>query len=149
MRSKTCLLIALTAGILVAGGALPALSAGTQAGAAPGRYTMTPTENGFLRLDTQTGAVSLCMRKDGRWACESVADDAKLLRDEIARLARENEALRRRLAELEGRKSGRPGLTLPSEEEVDKALSLMERFLRKFKDMAKRLAEDPQPGTPL
>ena len=110
---------------------------------------MTPTEKGFLRLDTQTGAVSLCSRSDGRWVCEAVADDTSSLRDEVARLSRENEALRRRLAELEGRKSGRPGLALPSEQEVDKALSLMERFLRKFRDMAKRLSEDPQPGTPL
>ena len=31
----------------------------------PGRYTMTPTEGGFLRLDTQAGSVSFSRSKTG------------------------------------------------------------------------------------
>ena len=39
-----------------------------------GRYTMTPVEGGFMRLDTQTGAVALCTRKSETWTCEPVDD---------------------------------------------------------------------------
>ena len=39
---------------------LAALPASAQTRDAPGRFTMQPIEGGFLRLDTQTGAVSTC-----------------------------------------------------------------------------------------
>ena len=37
---------------------LAAVPASAQTRDAPGRFTMQPIEGGFLRLDTQTGAVS-------------------------------------------------------------------------------------------
>ena len=45
------------------------------AGEEPGRYAMTPAGDGFLRLDTATGAVSICRQKLDAWTCEGVADD--------------------------------------------------------------------------
>ena len=42
-----------------------------------GRFVMTPVEGGFLGMDTLTGAVSLCQRTGGKWACEAVADDRR------------------------------------------------------------------------
>ena len=60
------------------------IGAAPDADRAGGRYRMTPAEGGaFLRLDTQTGAMSVCQRKDGRWACEAVPDERRALETEI------------------------------------------------------------------
>ena len=45
-----------------------------------GRYTMSPVDNGFVRLDTETGAMSLCGRRDAKWVCEPMDDEAQALR---------------------------------------------------------------------
>ena len=65
-----------------------------------GRYTMTPAPNGFLRMDTRSGAVSLCTLRDGNVTCASSADERGALEAEIARLSKENAGLRERLAEV-------------------------------------------------
>ena len=49
----------------------------------------------MLRLDTRTGAVSLCAKKDAGWACNAVPDERAALENEIARLQRENGALKK------------------------------------------------------
>ena len=64
----------------------------------PGRYSMTATDNGMLRLDTQTGAVSLCTGTAGHWVCRSIADDRLALENEIDRLSVENQKLKEELA---------------------------------------------------
>ncbi|MBZ0217988.1 MAG: hypothetical protein K8F25_15635, partial [Fimbriimonadaceae bacterium] len=64
----------------------------------PGRYEMERTQDGYVRLDTQTGAISLCHRKNSGWACEAVPDDRLALEEEIERLDRENSKLREQVA---------------------------------------------------
>jgi hypothetical protein len=123
-------------------------------GAAPsteppgGRYRMTPADGGaFLRLDTHTGAMSVCQRKDGAWSCEAIADQRRALETEIDRLATENRELQsavKRLEELlalpdpDGKdrhaRRGGPKIQLPSEEDVDRAMDYIQRMMRKFKD---------------
>jgi len=129
-------------------------------GAAPdveersGRYVMTPVEGGFLRMDSHTGAVSMCQRISGKWACEAVADDRKALDSEIERLTAENRELRATVKQLEemlappdGERKGRPaekgpGLKLPSEEEIDSALNYLQRLMRKFKEKLRELEKE-------
>jgi hypothetical protein len=80
------------------------LSAATStclAAEAPGRYTMTTVEGSVWRLDGATGAMSVCGRKLDHWACESVTDDSLALKEEVDRLARENQELRDKLAKAE------------------------------------------------
>ena len=112
-----------------------------------GRFTMTPTDKGYLRLDTVTGAVSLCSDADGGWACKTVADDHAALQNEIDRLAEENAALQ---AELDALKSGSPAAgeapRLPSEEEVDQAFGFMEKLMRRFKGMIEDFRKDSEQG---
>jgi hypothetical protein len=71
------------------------------AGEEPGRCTVTPVGDSILRLDSATGAVSICGRKLGGWACESVADDALALKQENDRLTRENQELKDKLAKAD------------------------------------------------
>jgi hypothetical protein len=115
------------------------------------RYRLTPADGGaFLRLDTETGATSVCRRKDGGWACEAAADDRRALLGEIDRLAAENTELKsavKRLEELLGlpdadTKSPKRGsfnldlkdFRLPSERDVDRAMDYVEGMVRKFKE---------------
>ena len=132
-------IVALCAVLLLLGAAPDRPEAG-------GRYQMAPADGGgFMRLDTETGTMSICQRKDGQWACAAVPDDRRALQGEIARLEGENRELKgsvRRLEEelalpdAEGRRSRQAGprFKLPSEEEVDRAMDTVERMMRKFRD---------------
>ncbi len=149
MRTKTalaalCVLSAMTA-IAVAG--------------APddgrGRYAMSPVEDGFLRLDKETGAVAMCARKDGAWACEPIPDKPPSTGDK-SKLEAENQVLRDRVKSLEeSLETGKPlpngdsapSTKLPTEEEIDKAFDYMERIFKKFRERVQKY-EQPAPSTP-
>jgi hypothetical protein len=59
------------------------------------RYTFSKVADGFLRLDTQTGEVSMCSQRTVGWACQAVPEDRAVLEGEIARLRHENAALKK------------------------------------------------------
>ena len=127
----------------------------------PGRHTMAPTEGGFVRLDTQTGTMSLCTREDGKWACEVMADSQLALQDEIDKLKAENQSLKGQVEQLEetlgvGPKpdSSKPTtkFALPSEEDVDTAFDYLEGILKKLRDRMEKLEDEhgkKDDGTPL
>ncbi len=113
------------------------------AGAAEGRYVLKDVEGGFIRLDTETGAVSHCGVRNETWRCEPVADAQAALQDEINRLAQENAELEQQLAELEaGVPGGTPSIELPSDEDLDRVFGIFERFMQRFIDFARGLNED-------
>ena len=120
-----------------------------------GRFAMAPVDGGFLRMDTDTGTVSLCAKKAGAWSCETVPDDYKTMQKDADRLTQENATLRRELSELrrEGSataKSPAPSsdrkLELPSEEEIDKAIGQFEKYVKKFKDLIEKHSGVERPG---
>lgn len=127
-----------------------------------GRYTMTATDEGFLRLDTATGAVSQCKPNNDTFVCKAIADDTAAYADEIDRLGKENADLKREVARLKAGGASEPaagsGLTLgdrdvelnlPSEAEVDRAISFIEKLAKKFKGLVEDLKKDEPVGTPL
>ncbi|MDX2307050.1 MAG: hypothetical protein NW216_02305 [Hyphomicrobium sp.] len=67
----------------------------------PGRYTMMPTDGGFVRLDTETGVTSFCKQANGAWACEAMPDGQQKLRDDVTRLEQENAALKSEMKQME------------------------------------------------
>lgn len=117
-----------------------------------GRYSMTPTDGGFLRLDSVTGSVAVCTAKDSAWSCTATPDSLLALQSEIDRLAAdndrletENEALKASAATAERS----PLADLPSDAEIDRAMGFFEKVLRRFKTIVEDLKKEPAPGTQL
>lgn len=163
---------------MVVAGSLVMLTAGASASpSAPGRFTMTPTDDGMLRLDTLTGAVTMCRKASDNWKCEDVVGGqavnkpaSRLKKDsaptydyddkdlygkrradsELQRLRRENRRLRALLASKGITAPPREKLELPSEEDVDKVIGFVERMIERFNGIVKKLQKErEEPGTPL
>ncbi|MGY0570174.1 hypothetical protein ACTGJ9_003135 [Bradyrhizobium sp. RDM12] len=130
-----------------------------------GRYSMTPIPEGVLRLDTRTGMVSTCTRNGAGWACYAVPDERSALDAEIGRLQAEVETLKGQLAagptvsgkidealpKSDSLKKGEPKaaegdrkleIPLPSDQDLDRAMSFLEKAWRRLIDMANRVQKD-------
>ena len=159
MRSLT---VAALAAILIT----PALAADGVVDASPSsndRFSMSPVEGGFLRLDKSTGAVTMCTRAAGEWSCKAVEDRALSSSGDAARLDDENKALKQRVKELEtALETSKPPaaaegdstladapcgkVKLPTDAEVDQALDYVERVYKKIRDRIKDLDKPLPPG---
>ena len=106
----------------------------------------------MLRLDTRTGQVSPCSRTDASWACKVVPDERSALETEIVRLQGENGTLKKELLARglpvpgvpspSGAKPGEPDLKLPSDAEVDKVISFLEKVWRRLIEMGRNVQRD-------
>jgi len=142
----------------LAGAALAATSA-PKTEDTGGRYSMSPTPNGVVRLDTQTGAMSLCTGTTGQWSCQDMNDSQHALMTEIDRLRAENKSLKDQLDQSDqalglndnGPGAPKPKLTLPTEQDVDKAFDYLEAMAKKIHERLDRLQEqqDHPPGKAL
>jgi hypothetical protein len=131
-----------------------------------GRYTLSTTADGALRLDTRTGAVSTCSNSGAGWACYAVPDERSAMDAEIGRLRAENEKLKADLAAREPTLSGKieevlpksdslkksePKIAeterkieipLPSDRDMDRMMSFLEKAWRRLIEMANRVQRD-------
>ena len=119
-----------------------------------GRYTFKDVADGVLRLDTRSGQVSLCTKRDAGWACQALPDDRTALEDEIARVGKENQALRKDFAARglplpDGiRREPRVGArgdqdsTVPSDADLDRVMTFMEKAWRRLLDMVQRMQKE-------
>jgi hypothetical protein len=116
---------------------------------AGGRYVLSKQDDGFLRLDTQSGAVSLCRAEAVGWACQAVPDDRALFEREIARLQTENAALKKILlthglalppgaASETPSTQNAPSLRLPSDAEIDRMVAFVGELWQRFVDAVAR-----------
>ena len=116
------------------------------AGEEPGRYAMTPAGDGFLRLDTATGAVSICRQKLDAWTCDGVADDALALKQEVDRLTGENQELKDKLAKAEaGEAQAGPPPASPSTQfpalALDEMTDFINKTIRRLQDLVRDLKQ--------
>jgi len=126
--------------VLVLGGTFAAFTAFAQE-PAPGRYAMQKTDSGIARLDTQTGEVSLCQEKDGDIVCRMAADERTAFELELDLLTKRVETLEKAVGD--GQTSLKP--RLPSKEEIDQTMSVMERMMRSFMGIVKDLESEEKP----
>jgi len=116
-----------------------------------GRYTFSQVSDGMLRLDTRTGAVSICAKKDAGWACNSVPDERTALENEITRLQRENGALKKDMlarglplpggvasGTTESQRELNLKVPLPSDAEIDRVMSAFEKMWRRIQEMVQK-----------
>lgn len=121
------------------------LLAGSAHAEGEGRYRMDKTEGGFVRLDTATGEVSLCREQDSQIVCRMAADERAAFEKELDLLTKRVEALE---------KGGTTALTdakpaLPTDEEIDRTMSIMEKMMQRFMGIVKNLEngeEETAPG---
>lgn len=108
------------------------------------RYSFNRVNDEFLRLDNQTGQVTLCNARTVGWACEVVPEDRAALDKEIGRLQNEVSALKRELAALKAPtdKSGEVKLTMPSKEDIARARIFIEDTWRNLVDMLSTMQKD-------
>lgn len=147
-----------------------------------GRYTMSTTADGVIRLDTRTGAISSCNNAGNGWACFAVPDERAAMDAEIGRLQAENERLKAQLASRDRAVTGKideplpkdqalpksdqlkkaepkpaepkPSepksadgtrkleIPLPSDQDMDRAMTFLEQAWRRLLDMAMRVQKD-------
>jgi hypothetical protein len=161
--------ISLAAIAVVAG--IGAAAAGPLPDAENGRYTLSPVTDGVIRLDTRTGEVSTCSNIGTGWACYAVPDERAALDAEIGRLQADNEKLKTQLAEREPTVAGKTNeplpkadalkqpepkvaegdrkieipkieIPLPSDRDMDRAMSFLEQAWRRLVEMANRVQKD-------
>ena len=89
------------------------------------RRRIYPTQDGFLEVDARSGAITECKRSPGGYQCTPVSDGDPLLKEDSAPRAQAP-------TPPPPPPSARPPQVLPTEEEIDRALEVMERFLRRF-----------------
>ncbi|QIG96998.1 MULTISPECIES: hypothetical protein [unclassified Bradyrhizobium] len=157
--------IAIVAAVLITSGAATAQTAPDTEN---GRYALSPAGDGFLRLDTRTGAVSTCTNSSAGWACYMVPDERAALDAEIGRLQADNDNLKGELVartppaktdealpKSDSLKKAEPKVAegerkieipLPSDRDMDRVMSFVERAWRRLIEMANRVQRDVNGG---
>lgn len=108
------------------------------------RYTLEKSEDGFVRLDRQTGAMALCKETDGSLTCRMAADERAAYDADLARLEKRVEALEAKLGSDTAPKSD----DLPSDAEIDRSIGIMERFMRAFFGLVQEFRAEEEQETP-
>jgi len=116
---------------------------------AGGRYMFNKTADGYLRLDTQTGEVAQCSQREVGFACLAAPEDRAVLESEIARLRRENAALKQDLLSRglplppgampePLAQNSEPAVRLPNDADIDRMMSFIGRAWHSFVDAVNR-----------
>jgi len=105
------------------------------------RYRLEKSGEGFVRMDTRTGQMSICESLSGQLVCKPAADERDAYSGQVEELEKRIEALEGRLAAIE--KSPPSGVgNLPSEQEFEQTLGFMEKFFRRFMDVIRDFDRD-------
>ncbi len=104
------------------------------------RYTLEKSANGYVRMDKQTGEMSICQEQSGQLICKLAADERSAFESEVDRLQGSVEALEKRVTSLEADKKS----YLPTDQDVDKSIDTMQRFLRGFFDIVEGVRRGPE-----
>lgn len=102
------------------------------------RFQLERSGDHFIRLDKQTGAMSVCQDQNGNLVCRMAADERSAYDDELDRLSD-------RVSKLEKAVAANSGSSLPSDAEVDRTLGIMQKFMRGFMGLAKEFQNEERP----
>jgi len=126
---------------IIAAGLFAATASFALAQSAEDRFSLENFADGYVRMDRQTGEMSICKEQSGQLVCKLAADERSAFEGEVDRLQGAVDALERRVTALESERK----TYLPSDAEVDKSIDTMQRFLRGFMDVVKEFDKNGQP----
>ena len=107
-----------------------------------GRYALATVQGSVVRLDTRTGQITTCKNGDNGWACTITPDERAAYDAEIGRLLAANAALKAQqdpAAPNKNAETRKLEIPLPSDRDIDQAMSFLEKAWRRLMDMAGRL----------
>ena len=141
--------IAVAAAVLIGPAIGPALADEPTPDTEGGRYVFSKQATGVLRLDTRSGAVSLCTEQPVGWACQTAPEDRAVFENEIARLQSENAALKKAMlarglplppgvAPDASTAQNDSTLRLPSDADIDRAIAFVGHVWQRFMDAIAR-----------
>ncbi|MGE4373856.1 MAG: hypothetical protein AB7E29_13345 [Xanthobacter sp.] len=114
------------------------------------RFSFSQTDDGTLRMDSKTGAVSLCAKGPEGFACKLLPDSQKVYEAELARLRKEIAALKGEEKHAEDPDELDPnnlsGDLPPDPADVDAALDYAEKLFLRLKQMYDNLGSSPAPN---
>lgn len=124
---------------------VPPVAAAETAPAAEEGFSLQPATGDYLKVDRNSGSVSLCSARAGVWSCQLIPDDRLAYEERIAELEADNGRLEKRVAELEARAGGdrKPLFDQEDERRLQRFLDLSDRMFRHFFDFARSL-RDPE-----
>lgn len=108
-----------------------------------GRFQLERTEKGIVRLDTQSGTLTLCHEKEGNLVCRMAADERAAYEEELDRLTKRVEALENGTQPGQ-RDEKRLGRSLPSDADIDRSFAIMEKMMKRFMGLAEELNREKQ-----
>lgn len=137
----------------------PAPGSTPPAAGPPGRYAIAPAGDGFVRLDTQTGTVSHCGRREGAWLCEPAVESSgeifsamQAMNERLGMLAEEVSGLSAEVAKLRQRTDGLEAtalradnkLTAEEQQEMEKVLGFTDQLMRRLFGMVAEMKRSEQ-----
>jgi len=111
------------------------------------RFQLQKTDNGYVRMDTQSGAISICQQDESELVCRSARDAEPIENaDDTAALNTRIRDLEARVTKLETQNLAKPAV--PSEQEFDQGLDRMESVFRRFMGIVREFegAKEPEPN---
>jgi hypothetical protein len=111
---RTCKL-GIVVGLLAGAAAAVPAHAGDAPKLPPSRYVFERIDDGFMRLDNQTGQVAHCSQRQGTWTCETVPEHRDALQEEVARLQSKVASLQEEIARLRAEPEPRPPKPVPDD----------------------------------
>jgi hypothetical protein len=112
------------------------------------RYRLEKSDNGYVRMDTDTGEMSICEERGGQLVCRIAADERSTHQDQVEQLEAAVEALEDRVTALENSLAARIEKSLPTEEDFERTMGYMERFFRSFMGIVKEFEQEEKEEAP-
>lgn len=118
-----------------------------------GRFQIAPADGGFLRLDRETGATAFCKPSGDGYACRPTVEEGRPSPEVTTEIEKRVAAIERQLKETQGLppvpplpKTDGPSAELPSDDQMDRVASFIERAMKRLKELAQEMQKDTPPS---
>jgi hypothetical protein len=111
------------------------------------RYRLAPSDSGFTRLDTATGAITRCEKRDGAWACRTLADAPSEMAARLDALSARMDAIAGEVAGLKARLAALQFAPPAAAKAEPEAPGLTERLVDRLRQFVRTLKHGDAAGS--